>query len=42
MELFLEVGPENVVGIELNPYAAELARVTSQAAAATEFGAHGH
>jgi hypothetical protein len=28
IELFLGVGPENVLGIELNPYAAELAKVT--------------
>lgn len=28
LELFQGVGPENVLGLELNPYAAELARVT--------------
>src|SRR4029079_8573773 len=28
LELFLGIGPQNVLGIELNPYAAELARVT--------------
>jgi type II restriction/modification system DNA methylase subunit YeeA len=28
IEAFLGVGPENVLGIEINPYAAELARIT--------------
>ena len=28
LELFVQVGPHNVLGLELNPYAAELARVT--------------
>jgi type II restriction/modification system DNA methylase subunit YeeA len=28
IELFVQVGPQNVLGLELNPYAAELARVT--------------
>jgi hypothetical protein len=28
LELFVQVGPQNVLGLELNPYAAELARVT--------------
>ena len=28
LELFVQIGPQNVLGLELSPYAAELARVT--------------